>query len=598
MGTTGAVKRPSSMPSLHRHLLSFVSRAGAAVLLSCVAPAQAAKVSVEIDGLDGDMRDSARANVQLRQYEERDVTAAEVRRLFEQADEQIRQALEPFGYYAPRIEGQLQQPEPQRFVARFEVSPGEPVIVRDVRIEVTPPDAARLDVVRQALEHFEVKRGDRLDHAQYEKSKEQISTALANEGYLKARLARHRVEVLSSDNSATIDLAWEAGERYRLGPVRYTDSQFPEHFMQRYTPWREGDYYSTEKLLGLQQTLVDADYFSSVAVTPDVERALDSVAPVDVLLIPAKRNVYTASLYVSTDSGPGGRLGVERRWLNKRGHRLQAETEYSTRLEEISTRYIIPKPGLRNRNITFGVAYRDEETDTSRSRMARFAATEVTERWRGFTRTYGLQYLNGDFEIADREQSTNLLYAEGLLTRKEADDLYFPVSGYTLLYGLRLAAEEVLSETSLVQIRAEGKRLYQVGKDGRFIARTALGAMAVDRFEVLPPELRFFAGGDRSIRGFDYQQIGETDEFGGVIGGEYLATAGVEYEHYFWGNWGVAAFVDGGDAFKSDFDINVGAGMGLRWKSPIGLLRVDIARPVVSDFEKSWRVHLVIGPDL
>jgi translocation and assembly module TamA len=122
--------------------------------------------------------------------------------------------------------------------------------------------------------------------------------------------------------------------------------------------------------------------------------------------------------------------------------------------------------------------------------------------------------------------------------------------------------------------------------------------MVVDDFDALPPELRFFAGGDRSIRGFDYQQIGETNAQGDVIGGEYLAAASVEYEHYFWGNWGAAAFVDAGDAFKSHFDANVGAGLGVRWKSPIGLLRLDVARPVVSDFDHSWRIHLVIGPDI
>ena len=164
--------------------------------------------------------------------------------------------------------------------------------------------------------------------------------------------------------------------------------------------------------------------------------------------------------------------------------------------------------------------------------------------------------------------------------------------------GLRVAAESVLSETSFVQARAEGKRLRQVGEDGRVILRAMLGGMVVGDFDALPPELRFFAGGDRSIRGFDYQQIGELDEKGEVIGGEYQAVGSAEYEHYFLPKWGAAAFVDAGDAFTKEFDVNVGAGVGLRWKSPVGLVRVDIARPLVSDFEHEWRIHLVIGPDL
>jgi translocation and assembly module TamA len=573
-------------------------RVASALLLwfGCVS-ASADRVTVTINGIEEDMLESARANVELKQYEERDVSAAEARRLFDRGDEQIARSLEPFGYYNPQIESRLERPEPGKFHAVFDVNRGDPVIVQESRIEVTP-EATELEPVQLALQNFEPKHGARLDHGAYERSKQLIASALANDGYLTAKLVRHQVSVVRSANTADIDLAWDAGPRHRLGPLRFSESQFPDKFLQRYKPWKDGDYYSADQLLALQQALVDADYFSSVAVAPDLEHATDGVVPVDVMLIRAKRTLYTANVYVSTDSGPGTKLGVQRRWLNDRGHKLSGEIEYSSRLQEISTKYRIPKPGPQNRNYTFGAGYRDEETDTSTSRMARLAATEVTERWKGFTRTLGLQYLNGDFEIAEQRGSTSLLYAEGLLTRKKADDRYFPGAGYSLLYGLRFAYESLLSDTSLAQARAEGKWLRKVGDNGRVIARAALGAMVVDDFNALPPELRFFAGGDRSIRGFDYQQIGETNAEGGVIGGEYLVVGSGEYEHFFLDNWGAAVFVDAGDAFKSNFDANVGAGIGLRWKSPIGLVRVDVARPVVSDLDDSWRVHLVIGPDL
>jgi translocation and assembly module TamA len=579
------------------HESSGVCACGILVVLLCAAPVHADRVAVEIEGLDGEMLESTRASLELRQYEERDVSAEEVRRLFARAEDQIRMGLEPFGYYDAQVEGTLSQPEAAKYRAVFKVALGEPVIVRDVQVEVGP-EAKELESVRQALADFRPKAGERLDHGAYERSKQQIATALANDGFLDAELVRHRVEVVESAHSADIDLAWQIGPRHRLGALRFSRSQFPDAFLQRYKPWRADEFYSAEKLLSLQQTLVDADYFSSVGVTPDVEHAQDGVVPVDVLLIPAKRTVYTANLYMSTDSGPGGRLGVQLRWLNRHGHKLGGDIEYSTRLQEISTKYQIPRPGLRNRNFTFGAGYRDEETDSSRSRMARLAATEVVDRWKGFTRTVGLQYLHGDFEIADEPGKTSLLYAEGLLTRKQADDLYFPASGYSLLYGLRVGSEALLSDTSFVQGRVEGKWLQERGERGRFILRAALGAMVVNEFDALPPELRFFAGGDRSIRGFDFQEIGERNAAGGVIGGKFLAVGSAEYEHYFRENWGVAAFVDAGDAFTSSFSTNVGAGVGLRWKSPVGMVRLDVARPVVSDFGDSWRIHLVIGPDL
>jgi translocation and assembly module TamA len=570
----------------------------AAVLcLVFAAPLRAERVAVVVEGVEGDMAESVRASIELTKYEDRDVSPVEVRRLFEQADEQIRQALEPFGYYRAEATGKLERPEPSQYRATFRVTPGEPVVVRRERV-VIGGDATQLEAVKAALEHFQPKQGERLDHGAYERSKQEIATALANEGYVRAQLVKRRVEVVRAANSAEIDLEWDPGPRHHFGEVHYSDAQFPDAFLQRYTPWRPGAFYSTDDLLDLQQALVDADYFSAVAVTPDLEHAKDALVPIDVALVPAKRTVYTASIYVSTDTGPGGKVGFERRWLNRRGHKLSSDIQYSTRLEDYRVQYRIPKPGRPNRNLTFGVGYRDEETDSSTSRMARAAATQVTDRWKGFTRTLGLQYLNGDFEIAKQQHSTSLLYAEGVLTRKKVDDLYFPLSGYNLLYGLRVAAEQVASETSFAQVRAEAKWLQQAGKDGRVILRGLLGGMVVDNFDALPPELRFFAGGDRSIRGFDYQQIGDLDAAGEVIGGEYQAIASAEYEHYFLQKWGAAIFVDAGDAFTQSFDVNVGVGVGLRWKSPVGLVRLEIARPVVSDFDHSWRVHLIIGPDL
>jgi len=565
--------------------------------LFCVSAVRAERVSVAVEGVEGDVLESVRASIELHQYEDRDVSAVEVRRLFERADEQIRTALEPFGYYSADVSSKLERPEAGKYHATFRVKPGEPVIVSKESVVVTG-EAAQLEDVKVALEHFAPRQGERLDHGAYERSKQEIQNALANEGYIASQMVRHRVEVVRAANSAEIDLEWDPGTRHRLGAVRYTNGQFPDKFLRRYTPWREGEFYSAEKLLNLQQALVDADYFAAVGVTPDLEHVQDAVVPVDVSLVPAKRNVYTANVYVSTDSGPGTRLGFERRWLNERGRKFSTELQYSTRLQEISAQYKIPQPGIPNRSLLFGAGYRDETTDTSTSRMARAAASQVTDRWKGFQRTLGLQYLNGDFEIASEQHSTSLLYAEGLLTRKKSNDLYFPLSGYSLLYGLRVAAESALSETSFVQARAEGKWLRQAGDDGRIILRAMFGGMVVKDFDALPPELRFFAGGDRSIRGFDYQQIGDLDEKGEVIGGKYQAIGSAEYEHYFLPKWGAAVFVDAGDAFTKQFKTNVGAGVGVRWKSPVGLVRVDVARPLVSDFEHEWRIHIIIGPDL
>lgn len=569
----------------------------ALLLLICTQNA-AAGVTVKFEGLEGEMEAAARNNLELLHYAEREVSPSQANRLFAKAEEEIRIALNPYGYYDAQVQGDLQHgAKPGDYEAAFKVTLGAPVVVRELKVAVdgTGKD---LPAVRDALAAFKPRVGERLEHGIYEGSKAQISNLLLSRGYFDSKLERRRVAVTQGAKTADIDVAWTSGERYRFGDVRFSEVQFPDEFLRRYIPWESGTYYSTEQLLTLQQRLVDADYFSSVAVQPNLAAKAGAVMPIEALLIPAKQTVYKAGAYVSTDTGPGVRFGIDRRWLNDRGHKFGVKLDYATKREEYSVYYRIPRPGRNNRSFNFAGGYEDEETDSSRSRMAKLAASEVLDDWHGYTRTLGLQYLHGDFEIADEQNSTSLLYFDGMLTRRRTNDVMFPTKGLSVLYGVRLSHESQLSETSLAQARAEAKWVRPAGKHSRLIMRAAVGAMVVDDFDALPPELRFFAGGDRSVRGFDYEQIGEKNDAGGVIGGKYLTVASVEYERFFLPKWGASLFVDAGDAYSSDLNANIGAGIGVRWKSPVGLVRLDVAIPVVTDEEKEVRFHIVIGPDL
>jgi translocation and assembly module TamA len=574
--------------------------ASAALLLAIGVPAAAgAGIAVEVDGVDDEIRESVVASLGIAQYADRAVTPARARYLYGRAREEIELALEPFGYYNPRIEGELRPDGAGNYVATFIVEPGPAVTIRRVAIDVRPREGALdLPIVRRTVEAFPLEPGERLDHARYEQGKGAIQTALRGAGYLDADLAVRRVAVDTDANSADVDLEWTTGPRYRLGSVNFSRSQFRDDFLPGYVPWRPGDWYSTDALLTLQQRLVDTNYFETVSVEPALDRRGDGIVPVDVIVTPNARNLYTVGLYYSTDYGLGGRLGYERRWLNQSGHRLETKLEYSQRLEDYAVTYRIPKPSVDDRSYSVGVAYRDERSDTAISRTLRIAAAESRSRWRGWQRTLGLQLLRGNFEIADERRSSTVLYGEGTLSRKQLDDLMFPREGWSWDLGARVAPGSFVSDTSLAQAWVAARRLIRSGERSRFIVGARLGALAATDFDALPPDLRFFAGGDRSIRGFDYQEIGETNAEGKVIGGKYLAIGSATYEYYFRENWGVAAFTDAGDAFSTQFDANVSVGVGARWRSPVGMVRVDFAKPVVTRFADDFRIHITIGPDL
>lgn len=565
------------------------------LMMDCVACA--ANVSVDIEGVDGELLENVRANLEMQSYVGRDASPAQVRLLYDNAKQDIRDALQPFGYYHVKIQSGLTQASDGTFHAIFRIQRGEPVMVREVHVEVQGP-GAEIEEVKAALERFQPKAHQRLQDQLYEQSKADVNAALRAAGFMDAELTRHEVAVTRAANTARMDVVWQSGERYHFGPVHFSESQFGEDFLRGYVPWQGSEDYSQDLLLDLQQRLVDADYFSVVSVQPEFGQSKDLEIPVQVLLVPDERTVYTAGLFMSTDSGPGGRLGMDRRWLNRRGHKAQVGLEYSQRLQEISSNYRIPQPGPFNRNYTIGAAYSDEATDSSHSRMARIGVAEARERWHGFNRTLGLQFLNSDFEIADESRSSSLLYAEAVLARKIADDALFALKGYSTTLGLRGSPGELLSDTNFLQLRTQGKWIHGFDTRQRVILRAELGAMTVGDFDKLPPQLRFFAGGDRSIRGFDYQQIGERNASGGVIGGKYLSLASAEYEYYFLPDWGAAVFVDAGDAFIDEFEPHAGAGFGVRWRSPVGLVRLDFADPIAGDLADGWRIHFVIGPDL
>lgn len=575
------------------------------LLLFGSADVGAAGVKIEINGLPEEQRNAVRASLALNNYDQRDISASELRAAYRDAETQIKSALEPFGYYDPKVTPHLTGDATEGWTARFDVVPGDPAIVRESRVEVAG-EGKDLPRVSEAVASFVPRIGERFDHVTYEASKAVVDTSLRGAGLLDAKYSSRRVTIRPEEQSAAIDLTWESGLRYKFGAVRFAgDAPFPEEFLREFVSWKEGAYFNSEQVLNLQQRLVDADYFELVSVQPALDEKKDGTVPLDVLLKRDQRTVYSGEVYYSTDFGGGVRLGADRRWLNNKGHKAGAKVEYSERLQQAGLIYKIPRPGRDDRSYDFGVGYRDETTDVNRSRNFQLAATRSERRWHGFTRTMGLKFLDGNFEIGQDEDnleygSSKLLFAEATLSRRRLNDRLQPRKGYMLELGGRFASEAAVSDTDLGQVFGRLTWLFPQGERGRLKLRGEAGAMTVGNFDALPPDLRFYVGGDRSLRGFDYHEIGEVSANGNIIGGEFLAVASVEYEHYFTEDWGAGVFVDAGDAFIGGFSLNVGAGVGVRWRSPLGPIRIDVGFPVQSELPTatSWRLHVLLGPDL
>lgn len=553
------------------------------------------RVRIFISGVQGEVKEAASRSLELKGLMSRhDASDALIQRVHGRGGAQMSKALQPFGYYHARVDSTLEL-DGRTWFARYRITPGEPTRIDTSKVQVTGPGGDE-PTVKLALSAFRPKADEVLDHRIYEASKTLLSDTLAEHGYFDVDVERQQVAVSLATKKADIDLHWMSGPRYRFGSTEFIGSHLPDELVRAYLPYDSGEPYRQERLLVLQQRLLESDYFGEVEIETDHSNRAEHAADIRVRLAPAKRTIYSGGVSYGSDSGAGVQGSVTRRWINDRGHRLSAGAEISQRLNTLGTQYRIPIPGAERESWSFSVGYRDEETDSSVQELVTVAALRLREGESG-SFAWGLGAQSGDFEVGGIPGSSTLLYPEVRWLLRRTDDALNPSRGWSLATEAR-AAPGGVGDTRFALVRAEAKLLRPVRERDRILARLALGALWTDDFESLPPTQRFFAGGDRSLRGFGFQALGPLNRLDQVAGGRYLAVASFEYERHLRGDFGIAGFVDAGNAFDAGaFDLAAGVGVGLRWRSPVGLVRVDLAHPVAGNGD-GMRLHLLIGPEL
>ncbi len=569
----------------------------AALCLLCHSAVHAVELDVQIEGVEGEVLDNVRAFLDIsEETDDPEVLETRVRRLHARAPQQIRRSLQPFGHYKAEVQSSLIR-EDGKLIARYQIDPGPPVQVAnlDVRISGEGGDNPAL---KDAVARIPVQPNRALRHAEYESAKQMLQRRARELGYLDAQLTEHAVRVELRPYRALVTIHMETGPRYTFGPVIFsqTEHRLNDELLVRYVPFEQGDYFSPAKLIELHSVLTDTGFFSRVEVTPRRERAADTEVPVEVGLVPRKRRRYAVGVGYGTDTGARVSLGYWR-LLNRRGHTGSAQIRLSERLSSATLAYDIPLQDPATEALTIEGGFKDEETESRISRTWQLAARRSGTRgtWREVA---GLHYELEDFELGAAGRETQLVYPLVSWTRTRADDLIHPNRGTRLRLDLLGASEALFSDVSFLQAQAAGKWVRSLGERHRLLARLDIGATWTESVEALPASKRFFAGGDQSVRGYGFEELGPRNDRGEVVGGQYLLVGSVEYERQLKGKWSGALFYDAGNAANGlDVDLAEGAGFGVRWRSPIGPVRVDFAW-AISEPGTPFRLHLVIGPDL
>ncbi|RAR60315.1 translocation and assembly module TamA [Onishia taeanensis] len=599
-------------------------------------------LDVEIDGLDGPAADNVVLYldaIEPSQYREE--------RLMAKVRNQTLEAMRVYGYYEPSVE--------IRFTgdpidgAELSITPGERVKITVLELAVTG-DAEQDEAFDSVLANPGLAVGEPLLHAPYDSLRSKLSSLSLQRGYFDADFPDRRMEVRPWEQSARIYLTLDSGPRYRFGDIVIKGSQIDEDRMRRMLPFASGDPYLAGQLAQYNQRLSQSNWFSSISVRPRLDTASDlaleppsgrslspwwqeaglegAVAatesaearrinqpaliaagrlnpdqrhevPVDVTVVPADRHRFEVGVGYATDVGPRTRLSWTQPWLNSAGHSLTNELFLSAPEQEFSGEYLIPleNPLRDSYRIDYGFQQVDNE-DTQSLEIS----TEVSRRWKfddGWTQDVFVRTTYEDFTQASEDDQVLLYYPGISWSRTRSRNPIFPTWGDRQRLSLSYSDTTWGSDATFLRATLDTQWIRMLGDDNRFVGRVGMGVIESNDFDKIPPSLRFFAGGDSSVRGYGYESLSPENADGELTGGQQLFTASLEAQRRVTGDWWGAAFVDTGNAFSAwgAPELKTGAGLGVRWISPVGPIRFDVAHPL-DDPDNAYRIHFSIGPEL
>lgn len=581
------------MSIVHSRANDRLPALGLALGLAMAAPA--AEAEVTITGLEGAMLDNALIHLALDE-EPCDSPEWRVRERYDRAENELRGALEAYGYYSVGIVESLEFGE-ACWSASFDVTLGEPVSLR--RVEISIDGTASTDPAFTALiEASTLEPGAPLQHAAYEQLKRRLVDLAQQRGYVEASFRASRIDVYPTELVADIELDFDSGPRYRFGEIQVSQEVLDDALIEGYYEFRRGDPYSRARLTELYTALTNSGYFNVIDVRPMTPDREAQEIPISISATGLPRRAISYGLGFSTDTGPRFRFGRIDRRVSSRGTQSGINGQLSPVVSELSYNRRLPYGDPRSEWVSFDIGIKHEETETATSDLLEIGARRVQSRRANWQETQFVNILIEDFVVGETKSRSRLLMPGINWLRVEADSPFRPTSGYRLILELSGAHDNLGSDTTFAQVQAGAKWITSFGESSRVILRSQLGFTWDENFDVLPPTVRFFAGGDNSIRGFEFKSLGPVDENGDVIGGDRLVVASAEYELAFTPSWSGAVFVDSGNAFtQTDFDPRTGAGFGVRWQSPLGPIRFDVAWPI-NDVEDSPRLHVSLGADL
>jgi translocation and assembly module TamA len=605
-----------------------IAHRGAALLPLCLLgallalrPAHA-DVEIDIHGVNEELRNNVIAYLSLARYKDRELDPAVAERLRNRIDREVQDALRPFGYYEPSVRAEV-APSPRRknlWRAVIDIEPGQPILMDQVDVRVVGPGVGDR-LFQRILEQLPLHPGDRLRHASYERIKDDLQRTAATYGYLDARMTRSELKVDPPQHRASMVLELETGERYHFGATTIEQDVVENALVHRYMRYHEGDPFDLTQLLATQFALDDSQYFATVEVLPgEPDRELHMV-PISIHAQRNRRDRYSFSGGYGTDTGIRGTLQWDRRWVDTHGDRFSAQIEASAVLQLAQVIYSIPIGDPAVEKLGFGITADSGTPGDLHNKDFAIgpSLTRVVGRWQyvfAVTPTYAVT------DDVNGHQSQTLLIPSITLATVPRGYLGEALFQQEFIAQLRGGSSLFGTSDKFLQFHMQAERSFRLATNWHLLLRGEFGASLVSNVNDLPGALRFFAGGDGSVRGFEYDELSPVtpelypngtpvrDSNNNLIylktGGRDVLTGTVELERDLPRNLGIAVFSDFGNAFDSfghspnpvyPHFIEYSTGVGLRWRLPVVTVGIDVAK-ALSRSGTSPRLDINFSPKL
>jgi translocation and assembly module TamA len=593
------------------------TRLSLAMAFLLCAPLARANIEIEVKGVDETLRANVIAYLSFDRYRKSEsLTPDTLERLHNRVEREVAAALRPFGYYEPKTTSTLDDLGGGNWRVNVNIDLGQPVLLDRVDVHVIGPGSHDMLFTR-LLDSLPLRPGNRLNHAVYDRVKGDLQRTASNFGYFDAKLTKNDLRVDPPNHTASITLELETGDRYRFGTTHIEQDVIDDALVRRYMRYRQDEPFDMSEILRTQFALDDSQYFSNLEVLPGDPDRVEHVVPVNIRAEPNRRNRYSFGLGYGTDTGIRGTLQWEARRINQAGHRFNVQAQAAREQRSLESHYIIPIGDPALEKLDFETTYSKRQRADADIEDSKFqpSITKVVGRWQ---RVYFLTFDNTTTKAESANAGTDFLVMPGI-------SLAYVPQGYLgeLLFSnaffaqLRGSYHSWGSSSDFVQLGMKAEHTFDVAPRWHLLLRGEFGASLVSEFSQLPSTVRFFAGGDRSVRGFAFNDLSpeelvwkdkektipDIDPETGLqktakVGGKNLITGTVEIQRDLPRSFGIAAFFDFGNAFDTFGDpLEYSVGIGFRWRLPAVTLGIDVAQPL-SEKGASPRLHINFTPKL